>query len=70
MKNWKTTLLGLTGAVWIAVQPLITTGTFNLQKEWKNLVGAAIVAAFSFVAKDFNVSGNPPQLIEPAADAK
>ena len=70
MKNWKTTLFGLIGAVWIAVQPLITTGTFDLSKEWKNLVGAAIVAAFSFVAKDFNVSGNPAQTTEPAANAK
>lgn len=57
MKNYKTTVLGLIGAIWLAIQPLIATGTFSLSRDWKNLVGAAIVAAMGFLVKDFNVTG-------------
>lgn len=57
MKNYKTTIIGALGAIWIAIQPIITTGTFDLGKDWKNLVGAAIVAGLGFAAKDFDISG-------------
>jgi hypothetical protein len=57
MKNWKTTLIGCVGAIWIAIQPIIATGEFDFSKDWKNLIGAAFVAGFSFVVKDFNVTG-------------
>jgi len=53
MKNWKTTLFGCLAAVMIAVTPLIQTGDI----DWKAVVIAALVAAFSFVAKDSNVTG-------------
>lgn len=57
MANYKTTIIGLLGAIWIALQPFLTTQGFDISKDWKNLVGAAIVAAFGFLAKDFNVTG-------------
>ena len=70
MKNYKTTLIGLAGAVWLAIQPVITNGGFDISKDWKNLLGAVLIAAFGFVCKDFNVSGNPPQVIQPIDQAK
>ena len=51
--SWKTTLFGCLAAAMIAVAPLIQTGTI----DWKAVVIAALVAAFSFVAKDKNVTG-------------
>lgn len=57
MKNYKTTIVGVVGAIWLALQPLITNGAFNISKDWKNLVGAAIVASMGFLVKDFNVTG-------------
>jgi hypothetical protein len=57
MKNWKTTLFGGLAAVVIAVQPLIATGSI----DWKAVGLAALVAAFSFFAKDANVTGGTVQ---------
>lgn len=57
MKNWKTTLLGFLGAFWILAQPIIANGDFDLNRDWKNLVGAAIAAAFGLLTKDKNVTG-------------
>lgn len=56
MKNYKTTLFGLAGAIWIAIQPILQTGHFDISKDWPNLVGAAISAGIGYAAKDFNVS--------------
>ena len=57
MQNWKTTAIGLAGAIWIVAQPIIENGTFNFSHDWKNLVGAAISASIGYFAKDFSVSG-------------
>jgi hypothetical protein len=57
MKSYKTTIIGVLGAIWLAIQPTITNGNFDLNRDWKNLVGAVLVAAFGFLVKDFNVSG-------------
>lgn len=53
MKNWKTTLLGLIGAIAQVVIPMSQTGTLT----WKEIVFAALTAAFGYFAKDFGVSG-------------
>ncbi len=52
MKSWKTTLVGLIGAIAIAIQPYLETGAFDS----KALISAAVVAAFGVLTKDFNVS--------------
>lgn len=57
MKNYKSTLIGVIGSIWIAIQPFLTTQGFDISKDWKSLVGAAFVAGFGFVVKDFNVTG-------------
>lgn len=57
MKNWKTSLLGYLAALWLVVQPIITNGDFDFERDWKSLVGAAIAAFFGYVAKDKNVTG-------------
>lgn len=59
MKNWKTSLLGIAGAIFTACLPIIQNGTFDIHKDWPALVEAAGVAFFGFVAKDFNVTGTP-----------
>jgi len=53
MKNWRTTLVGAIGAVFIAVQPIIETGLI----DWKAVGIAALVALFSYLAKDAGVTG-------------
>ena len=53
MKSWKTTLFGCLAAVVIAVQPIFATG----QVDWTKVIIAALIAAFSFFAKDANVTG-------------
>jgi hypothetical protein len=57
MKNYKTTIVGLIGAIWVAIQPIISSGKFDFADDWKSLVGAAIVACLGFVAKDYDVTG-------------
>ncbi len=70
--NYKTTIIGVLGAIFIAIQPLFTAKGFDISTDWKSLVSAAIVAAFAFVAKDFDVTGgtvvNPVN--DPTAVAK
>ena len=53
MKNWKTTLVGLLIAVLIAIQPIIETG----EAKWTTVILAAAIAAFGFIAKDFDKTG-------------
>jgi len=53
MKNWKTTVAGLVGAIALALQAELSTGTI----DGKTIVTAVIVAALGFLAKDFNVTG-------------
>jgi hypothetical protein len=55
--NYKTTIIGLLGAVWVVVQPLISKGDFVFDRDWKQLIYAALVAGFGFLAKDYNVTG-------------
>lgn len=57
MKNWKTTLFGCLAAVVIAVQPIIVTGNI----DWGKIGIAALIAAFSYFAKDINVTGGTVQ---------
>ena len=57
MKNWKTFLLGLLAAVWVAVQPVIANGDFDLQRDWKELSLAVIIALFGYFTKDKGVTG-------------
>ena len=57
MKSWKTTLSGCIVAVFVAVQPIIDTGVI----DWKKVGLAAVIAAFSFFAKDSNVTGGTTQ---------
>lgn len=54
MKNWKTTLVGCIGAVIYAVLPLVQGGTLVV----KDVVIAAVVAAVSFLSKDYDTTGN------------
>lgn len=54
MKSWKTTVLGLFGAVWVVAEPLLSQGAIN----WPTLGKAAFIAAFGYFAKDFNHSDN------------
>lgn len=60
MKNWKTTLVGFLMAIYLVVKPIIETETFDLSKDYPNLIWAALVAVFALLAKDYNVTGTPP----------
>lgn len=61
MKNYKTTLAGLIGAICIALEPvvqkIITGGTIDWSGETKNIIGAVVVAALGYFAKDHDVTG-------------
>lgn len=53
IKNWKTTLTGVLGAIFYAVFPLIQGGS----PAAKDLVLAAVIAGISAAAKDFDTTG-------------
>ncbi len=55
--NNKTTIMGIIGAIWLTVQPIISNGNFDFSRDWKNLVGAVIVALIGYFAKDHDVTG-------------
>lgn len=57
MHSWKTFVVGIATAIFVALQPLISNGNFVFERDWKSLVGAALIAAFGYVAKDANVTG-------------
>lgn len=61
MKNWKTTIVGILGAIFTACLPLIQTGAFDIHKDWPSLIQAAGIALLGYLAKDFNVSGTGEQ---------
>lgn len=63
----KTTIIGALGAVWFAIQPLIAKGDFDIARDYRSLVYAAIFAAFGFFSKDANVTGGTT--VNPANDA-
>lgn len=50
--NWKTTILGALGAIWVVAEPIVTNGDFDLSRDWKSLVFATIIAVFGYFAKD------------------
>jgi uncharacterized membrane protein len=49
-KNYKTTAIGFSLAVLLAVQPVISTGEI----DWKQFIVAIMVGALGFLAKDFD----------------
>ena len=53
MKNWKTTLVGALLALFIALEPIVTTGEVN----WIQVIIAGGIAVLGYLAKDFDVSG-------------
>ena len=53
MKNWKTTAIGIGGAIAMGGGQLLMSG--NL--DWKAYVQMAFMAALGIAAKDFNVTG-------------
>lgn len=55
--NYKTTIIGLLGAVWVVIQPIINRGDFEISKDWTQLIYAGLIAGFGFLAKDYNVTG-------------
>jgi len=57
MRNWKTTVIGFLAAFWLVAQPIITNGDFDIQRDWKTLVFAAIATFFGLFAKDKDVTG-------------
>ncbi len=57
MKNWKTTLIGIGGAIALGTVSMVQTGKISLN-DW---VIMAITAALGFFAKDKNVTGGTVQ---------
>lgn len=57
--NWRTSMAGYGGAIFTAILPLLENGTFDIHKDWKNLVIASGIALFGRVAKDSAVTGLP-----------
>ena len=73
MKNWKTTIIGLIGAIVIALQPIISGDGFSWKADGSKVIMAIVVAALGFVAKDYDVTGGtreqPSSSPAPAAAA-
>ena len=59
MKNYRTFLAGLFGAIWVACLPLINNGNFDIHRDWKSIVTASGIALFGYLAKDAKVTGLP-----------
>lgn len=53
MKNYKTTLVGVVGAIASVAYPLLTKGNVEVAE----IIRAVVIAAVGFLAKDFNVTG-------------
>ena len=58
MKNWKSTLSALLGAIWIAIQPIMDKGDLEIERDWKQLLTAAGLAVFGFLVKDADLTSN------------
>lgn len=52
MRNWKTTVIGVIGAIANALVTLLQTGTIDA----KTAIISCAIAALGVVSKDFNVS--------------
>lgn len=61
MKNWKTTLIGILGAVATALIPVVQG--HGLQLEY--IIPAAAIAALSVVSKDYDTTGNGREASKP-----
>ncbi|MFN8406769.1 MAG: hypothetical protein U0X71_04740 [Sphingobacteriaceae bacterium] len=48
IKNYKTTVIGFSLAVFTAIQPVLTTGSV----DWKQVFVGAMIGALGFFAKD------------------
>lgn len=59
--NWKTTALGIGGAILYAIWPMIEGGTTNI----KELILAATLAAIGYFSKDKDISGVGADAIRP-----
>ena len=53
-KNWATTLLGLLGALYLVLEPILTTGQMPTKQQF---IGAIFSVVGGFLAKSFNVTG-------------
>jgi uncharacterized membrane protein len=50
IKNYKTTIIGFSLAIFTAIQPVINTGSI----DWKQVFVGAMIGALGFFAKDSN----------------
>lgn len=55
LKNSKTTITGLILAILVAVQPLTTVEGFDIKKDWFQLILAAGIAVFGWLAQDSEI---------------
>jgi hypothetical protein len=55
--NWRTTLIGLTWAIYEGLTPILQKGSFDFKKDWPQLVKALFIAVVFFFVKDKNVTG-------------
>jgi len=53
LANWKTTLVGIVGAVFSVVWPLVSTGGVDI----KDVISAGVLAILGYLAKDAGVTG-------------
>lgn len=53
MKNWRTTAVGIIGAIVNTAYPLITQGIVSPE----TIIISVILAVLGYLAKDFKVSG-------------
>jgi len=59
MKSWRSFALGLAGAIFNAILPIIQTGTFDIHRDWPKLLESAGIVFFSYVVKDAKATGLP-----------
>lgn len=57
MKNWKTTLIGVGGAIAVGGGQMLQTGNLN----WRDYATMAFMALLGAFAKDLNVTGGTQQ---------
>lgn len=60
--NWKTTVIGVVGAIIYAVLPLVQGGQIVI----KDIVIAAVVAAIGYFSKDKDVTGTGADAVRPS----
>jgi hypothetical protein len=64
VKSWKTTVAGFALAIWVGIQPILNKGDFEIHRDWKSLVYAALFAVMGLLVKDHDVSGAPPVRVD------